>query len=128
MTDDPGARQPNAPRPDFELPEVRDIRIRRVPFEPPRRRNFDSSLSDSDEVVEFVVTTEAPIPTRDLGPALYIGSTPVIECEPIDDNVYRFLALQPKLLERGAPIRLGWTGQEPEHRGASYDYDPDADE
>ncbi len=61
------------PRPEWNLPEVIDIQIRRVPFEPPKLRNFKSALADYKEAVEFLVRTSGPIPARALGAALFVG-------------------------------------------------------
>jgi len=59
------------------------------------------------------VQTDAPIPVRALGPVLYVGSTPVTEVREDDPTHYRFIALEPDALERGAPLRLAWSGQPP---------------
>ena len=85
MGSDPGVRLPNAPKANFTLPKVRDIKIRRTKFEAPRHRNFISALPSGD-AVEFIVTTDGPIPGRALGPALYIGDTVVTEVTTIRPN------------------------------------------
>jgi len=113
---DPGSREPKTRRPAFGLPEILDIEIRRVPFAAPKRRNFESALARYKEAIEFTVRTDRPIPTRALGPVLYVGDTPVTECAPVETNTYRFLAFEPKALKRGAPITLGWSGERAEER------------
>ena len=113
MSGDPGERLPDRPRVDFTLPRVLDIRTRATEFEPPRLNNFESSLPRSGDAVEFVVTTDRPIPIRALGPALFVGETPVTEVTEVAPNTYRFIAPTREGLETGAPISLGWTGQRP---------------
>ena len=124
MGSDPGVRLPNAPKANFTLPKVRDIKIRRTKFEAPRHRNFISALPSGD-AVEFIVTTDGPIPGRALGPALYIGDTVVTEVTTIRPNTYRFVTVNIKGLRRNAPIILGWTGQRPsQSKGATFRYRP----
>jgi len=112
MSNDAGERYPDAPRPNFTLPKVLDIQMRATRIEAPRHRNFTSALPSGD-AVEFIVKTDGPIPGRALGPALYVGETVVTEVTTIGPNTYRFVAVGSKVLTRGAPIILGWTGQRP---------------
>ena len=116
MSSDSGSRQPDAARPRFELPAVRAIDIRRVDYEPPRRRNFESAFAGVREAMEFLVTTAGPIPMRAVGAALYVGETAVVEMQRLDDTHYRFLAFDLDRLADGAPIALGWTGDRREER------------
>jgi len=112
MATDPGSRERDAERPDFSLPEVLELHSRRIRFEPPKHRNFESALTRYEEAIEFVITTDKPIPIRALGPVLYVGETPVGESAPLrKKNSYRFLAFDLEALESGAPVSLGWTGQ-----------------
>lgn len=111
MSTDAGQLEPSEPQPEFDLPQVADLRVRRVPLEPAQRRNFTSALPRLDSTVEFVVETDAPIPVRALAPVLYVGETPVTEVSADDATRYRFVALHPDALEPGAPIRLGWSGR-----------------
>jgi hypothetical protein len=113
---DAGARQPDAAKPGFELPLVRAIEIRRIDYEPPRRRNFESALAGVREAIELLVTTAGPMPRRALGATLYVGDVAVTEMQRVDDTHHRFLAFDPDSLEDGAPIALGWTGDRPEER------------
>jgi hypothetical protein len=94
------------------MPKVLDIKIRATKFEAPRHRNFTSALPSGD-AVEFIVTTEGPIPGRALGPALYIGETVVTEVTTIGPNTYRFVTLAINELTPNALIILGWTGERP---------------
>jgi hypothetical protein len=123
MASDPGARQPDAAKPDFSLPDILDLGVRRIRFRPRELRNFESALAKHEEAVEFTVTTDGPIPIRALGPALYVGETAVVESEEIEPTVYRFLAFDPAALEPRAPIRLGWSGQAPGRRRTKFRYE-----
>lgn len=111
MSSDPGEFEAPAPKPAYDLPDVVGVETRRVAHEPPRRRNFASSLPRVEEAVEFLVETAAPIPVRALSPVLYVGDTPVVEVTAVDDTHYRFLGLEPDRLEPGAPLSLGWSGR-----------------
>jgi hypothetical protein len=113
MSNDAGDRLPDLPRADFSMPKVLDIQIRPTKFEAPRLRNFTSSLPSGGDAVEFIVKTDGPIPGRALGPALYVGKTPIIEVTEIGPNTYRFVAPTREGLRRNAPISLSWTGQRP---------------
>jgi hypothetical protein len=113
MTSDSGARRPDLPRADLSMPNVLDIQTRATTFEAPRLRNFASSLASSDDAVEFIVKTDGPIPIRALGPALYVGETPVTEVTEVGPNTYRFVAPTRDGLKQDAPISLSWTGQFP---------------
>ncbi len=113
MSSDAGERLPDLPHADFSMPKVLDIQIRATKFEAPRLRNFVSSLSNSDDAVEFIVKTDGPIPTRALGPALYVGDTAVTEVSVVGPNTYRFVAPARERLKQDATISLSWTGQPP---------------
>jgi hypothetical protein len=128
MTSDPGALEPPGPprdwRPEWQLPRVLAVQTQRVTPEPPRRRNFESILPYPEYAIEFLVETDAPIPIRALAPVLYVGSTPVTEVREDDPTHYRFVSLEPDALEKGAPLRLGWSGQPPAEQqdiGAGYE-------
>jgi len=113
MSGDSGQLLPNPPRADFTMPRVVHMDIRRTTFEPPRLRNFESSLKRSQDAVEFIVVTESPIPIRNLGPVLYVGDEIVTEMTPVGPNTYRFIEPQRESLREGAPISLNWAGQGP---------------
>ena len=111
----PGSRDRGG-APDWELPEIRKLEIRRVPFMARELKNFTSRLANHREAIEFLVQTDGPIPARGSGPALYVGDTAVTEGGLVEDNQYQFLAFEPDQLTPGAPISLGWTGDPPEDR------------
>ena len=99
---------PTGPRPEWDLPEVLDIKVRRVPFKPRKLRNFGSALAEFNEAMEFLVRTTGPIPARALGPALFVGEVQVIESERVEPDLYRFLAFDIERLRDGEPISWGW--------------------
>jgi hypothetical protein len=119
MTSDTGSRQSEPPKPDFELPELLDVRIRKTTFRARDHRHFQSALIARRETVEFTVKTDRPFPIRALGPTLYVGKTALTECEVVEPTLYRFFALDPTALVRAAPIRLGWSGHPPSAARAS---------
>jgi hypothetical protein len=128
MAIDAGNRQEDAPRPDWTLPELVSLDIRRVPYQPPKLRNFESRLAQVGDVVEFVVETDRPFPARALSPALYIGDVMVAEGEALERTRYRFLAADPDRLPAGSMITLGWEMQPPSTRKETgYRYEPPAD-
>ena len=108
MTTDAGQPISPAPGPEWQLPDVLDIRMRRIRYQPRRPRNFESALSGYKEAVEFIVQTSGPIPVRALGPALFVGDVRVVENEPAGEDRYRFLAFDLDRLEPGASIAWGW--------------------
>jgi hypothetical protein len=103
-------------RPKWNLPEIQDIRIRRVPFESRKPNNFESALAKYKEAVEFLVHTSGPIPARALSPALFVGEVQVIESQKVDENRYLFLAFDFERLRPGAPISWGWMNDIKEKR------------
>ncbi len=109
----------SGPKPTWDLPDILDIQIRRIPYEPPKLRNFRSVLAEYSEAVEFIVRTSAPVPVRAMGPALFIGDTMVIESQEIEKNVYRFLAFNVDNLVIGSSISFGWIGDPAEDRKAT---------
>ena len=108
MSTDAGS--PIEPRKPFslDLPQIRRLRIRRIPFEPPTLEHFTSSLSRYKEAIEFIVETDGPVPVRAYGPALFVGDVEVDQSERVDNTTWRLLAFEPERLEAGAPISWGW--------------------
>lgn len=125
MAADASTREKDAPKPDFSLPEVIELRTRKIRYEPPQHRNFESVLAQHEEAIEFVITTDRPIPIRALGPVLYVGDAPVGESAPLQrrKNAYRFLAFDAEALQPGAPISLGWSGRPQERRPTKFTYE-----
>ena len=107
------------PRPDWNLPDVLSIAIRRVPFTPRQYKYFRSALSDYKEAIEFLVRLRGPVPIRALGPALFVGDVPVTESEAIQDNQYRFLAFNIQQLKSNAVISWGWINTPKSERKAT---------
>jgi hypothetical protein len=107
---DAGQREPTPRRPEPDLPEIVGLKIRRAPFQAPRLRHFDSSLSRFDEAIEFHVRTNEPLPYLDEPPMLYVGETPVTEMRSTGEREYTFFAFHEERLEEGAPISFGFPG------------------
>lgn len=104
------------PRPEWRLPNIVEIEIRRIDYRPRERRNFESALSQYRDAIEFIVHTDGPIPARALGPALFVAGEQVSESEQLDEGLYRFLAFDFERLQSGAPIRWGWMNAPEEER------------
>jgi hypothetical protein len=71
----------NAQNQNFKLPQIENIEIKLIPYEAPKLRYFKSSFSKYSQAIEFLITTDAPIPVRALSPVLYIGEMPLTEGE-----------------------------------------------
>ncbi|MCP4380879.1 MAG: hypothetical protein GY798_05565 [Hyphomicrobiales bacterium] len=120
---DAGQREPTPRRPEFELPEIVELTIRRAPFEAPRLRHFESSLSRFDEAIEFHVRTNEPLPYLDEPPMLYVGETLVTEMRGTGEREYTFFAFDEERLEEGAPIAFGFPGTpSAQRRDSEYRY------
>lgn len=123
MTSDSSEREPAAPRVGYGLPDVIGVNSRRIEIDRRGPRNFESALPSRGEAIEFVVETEGPIPTRALGPVLYVGEVPLVEVTADDETHYRFVGLQPEALDAGAPLSLGWSGRPDERQMTEYRYE-----
>jgi len=110
MSTDKSTKEPGAPRPDWRLPEVIDMRIKLIPYHAPRLHHFKSKFADYDKAIEFLVKTDGPFPARALSPALFVGDVQIIEGEVVDKNTRRFLSFEFDQLQEGAPISFGWQG------------------
>jgi hypothetical protein len=99
-----GGREPFS----LDLPRIRSLRMRRVPFQPPKLDHFESSLSRHKEAIEFIGETDGAVPARAYGPALFVGDVEVNHSERLDETTWRFLAFEPERLKVGAPISWGW--------------------
>jgi hypothetical protein len=114
----------HGPRPEWTLPGIGAIEMRRIAFQARRPRNFASALARYDEAIEFIVHTTGPIPARAMGPALFIAGKQISESEQLSDNTYRFLAFDMDRLESGASISWGWMGDpEDQRRETGYRFD-----
>jgi hypothetical protein len=108
MSTDKSIKEPAAPRPDWRLPEVIDIKIRLIPYQAPRLRHFKSGFEKYNEAIEFLVKTDGSIPPRALSPALIVDDVKIVEGEAVDRTTTRFLSFEFDQLQEGAPISLGW--------------------
>jgi hypothetical protein len=120
-------REPGAggSAPNWNLPEIVDIKVRVVPFRPREYKYFRSALADYKEAVEFLVRLNGPIPMRALGPALFVGDVQVSEAEAVDEYLYRFLAFDSKRFKRGAAIAWGWNNAtKPERQPTNFRFEP----
>jgi hypothetical protein len=102
--------------PNWDLPEILGIQMRRIPFEAPKHTHIPSALAAYTEAIEFLVKTNRPIPARALGPALFIGEVQASATGLIEDNLYRFLAFDLDSLHQGDVISWGWMTAPKEER------------
>jgi hypothetical protein len=116
MSTDKSTKEPAAPRPDWRLPEVIDVKIRRIPYRAPRLRHFKSRFAKYNEAVEFLVKTDGSIPARAMSPALYVDDVQIIEGEIVDRDTIRFLSFELDQFQEGTSISLGWQGDPKEWR------------
>jgi hypothetical protein len=111
MSADNGSKEAAVTHPLWKLPDIMEIKIKLIPYQPPKLRHFKSYLSRYSKAIEFLVKTNGPIPIRALSPVLYVGNVPVTESGRVKENVLRFLAFELAQLKDGEAISLGWIGQ-----------------
>src|SRR5262245_12011696 len=103
VTNDPGSFISPRPVTDLALPPIRDIRIRRIPYEQLKLEHFRSSLSRHKEVIEFVVELgPGEVATRAYGPALFVGDVEIRHSERLGKTTWRFIEFEPDRLQVGA--------------------------
>lgn len=99
-------------RPDWldlaRLPDILAVRLRRRAFDPPRRVTSKGVDREVTEAIEIEIRVSEPFVIRALGPVLWVGDEPLTVAETDADDVYRFLAFEPKALAPEAPIALSW--------------------
>jgi hypothetical protein len=108
----PPRRQQPSPRP--ALPEIVELTIERIPFEPPRYRYVRSAYDGSYEALAFTVRIKGRIDvTRDVTPVLYVGNIGLSHVETLGDGRLRFLAFETEERQfvADAPIAFGWPGE-----------------
>jgi len=114
--------------PNWELPEITDVKIRATPYQPRVARNFANPIEAAEDAVEIVLTLKSPMPARALGPVLYVGGARLTESEAVDKEgkQVRFWAFDRSKLRAGAPITMVWTGEVPpkEQKKAKFTYNP----
>jgi hypothetical protein len=104
-----------APAPNWELPEITDVKIRSAEFKPKAPANFAHPMDAVANAMEIVVSLEAPVPVRAMSPVLWVGDRQLTESEMVDKSgkTMRFRALKPETLQAGAPITMGWMNDRP---------------
>ena len=102
--------------PDFAMPEIRAVEIRRVAFETPKSRYVPSPLKERSDAVAIEVELEKELPARALAPVLHVGGLTLEHSERIGPRRYRFLAFEPEKLAQDAPMSLAWWGDPPDQK------------
>jgi hypothetical protein len=108
MSTDSGIPIESSPLFVIDLPKIIRIKISRVRFEPPELEYFQSSLSQYDQAIEFMVETDGVVPIRAYGPALFVGDVEVNHSEYMGGTTWRFLYFETERLQPGASIWWGW--------------------
>ena len=126
MSNDAGRRELRRVPPRIKIPEIIGVEISRIPFEAPKLRHFESSLSRYDQAIAFRVETSDPISTSEnVTLVLYVGNTILTEVTQLEETVYQFLAFEEERLEPSASITLAYPGTPAEARPeARFKYEP----
>lgn len=112
--------------PKWELPEILEVNIRATPYRPHPTRHFRNPLEEVRDAVEFVLTLNAPLPIRAIGPVLCVGGARLTESEVVDKDgkQIRFWAFDRSKLRAGAPITMVWDGEAPPKKKSKFTYTP----
>src|SRR4051794_1908881 len=104
-----------AQAPNWELPEITDVKIRSAKFKPRAPQNFAHPMDAVGNAAEIVVSLESPVPIRAMSPVLWGGDHKLTESAVVsrDGKTLRFWALKPEPLRPGAPIRMRWMNDKP---------------
>ena len=92
-------------------PEIRDVAIRRIIFDPPHATWVGTRKREYDEGIAITLVTSTELPARALNPTLHVGDAVLDRVRKIDDG-YEFVALDEDL-EEGAAIHFQWPDGEP---------------
>lgn len=112
----------------IDLPKILKLTIRRIRYQAPKLKHFQSSLAQFDQAIEFTIETDGDIPTRSYGPALFVGEVEINHSERLDERTWRFLQFEPKKLKRGAAISWGWMKDPKKKRiRTKFRYEPPAE-
>ncbi len=115
MQSDQGPPAQVSQAPDWKIPAIASVRIRKAEYRPRAPRNFKSPLKPVPDALEIVVKLESPMPVRAIPPILYVGSQRLTESEAVDEKglEIRFWVLDLTKLESDAPIALAWLNDPP---------------
>ena len=119
-----------APAPEIQrLPEIESVRMTHVRYREPVQYAEGASRKETDEAIEFEVTTSAEFPIRALAPALFVGDVAVTESRRIGEGKYLFVSYGSREFDPGAPVSFGWFGSGmPELKPSKFTFRLDAEE
>jgi len=110
-TSDAGGRLPDPPRIDLDrLPDIRRISFRLARYPEPRRIAVGAEVVNLTAAGEVVVEFAEEPPVRALAPAVWVGDVRLTEFYHVDVGAFVFIAPEPDVLEKGAPVHIGWAG------------------
>lgn len=117
-------REAPPPGVDLErLPEIETLEAVAVRFRKPVMYAVGAKRLETNEAIEFQVTTAEDFPIRALAPALFVGDVAVTESQRVGPKKYRFTAYGRHDFRQQAPITVGWIGSgEPERRPTKFTF------
>jgi hypothetical protein len=100
--------------PDWELPEITDVKIKYARYQPRATRNFSNPIGVVEDAIEIVVSLQSPVPIRAMAPVLWVGGERLTESEGVDKEgkQLRFWGFNRAKLRSGAPITISWLNEE----------------
>lgn len=130
MDGDFTSREAHMPTPDiWRLPEIVSVKAVRVRYRKPVQYAEGAARKETDQTIEFQVTTSEDFPIRALAPALFVGDIAVAEGKQIGDRQYRFVAYGTPRFMENAPLSLGWVGSgTPERKPSKFTFRLEGDE
>lgn len=114
--------------PNWELPEITDVRVKYARYQPRATRNFTNPIGAVEDAVEIVVSLQSPVPIRAMSPVLWVGGERLTESEAVgkEGKQIRFWSFSRAKLRSGAPIAISWLddAQPKTQRRAKFTYRP----
>jgi hypothetical protein len=108
MTTDSGEHLRHRRQDIWRLPEILAMDVRHRRYRDLRRVTVGGVDRYLGEATEVIVQLSEPLPTRALGPVLWIGDVPLTIAETDDGLEYRFLVMDPEILSPGDSVALAW--------------------
>jgi hypothetical protein len=101
--------------PDFAMPAVKSVEIRRESYQPRKRRYVPSPHGEGEDVVVVEIEFVTELPARAQAPVLHIGSVALVNSEKTGPLQWRFIFFGDLgRLAQDAPMVLAWWDDPPE--------------
>jgi hypothetical protein len=103
------------------VPALKSAVARRVRYRKPRRFFEQGKEFQQRDVIEIDVETDADFAVAGTGPALFVGSTLLLDSERLAERRYRFFAPGSLSFQKNAPVALsrGGSGAPPPEKRRS---------